>query len=293
MSASASAPACFPRQSIGFFQPAVLSFNNSISSSFLHSNFDPSLLCSSTSLAPQLADSAFSTSDPFASFFSDTYLVQDQFHLSTAFSDASGVTPTVSTGYPLDGPSQAFLSTEDFDFGSISEQLLIPSSIDHSPAYTPPSEGSELQSMQACEQYLLSLPSTSNTGDSGSETSQPHTASAVHSVNSTNGSPIMLALDLSTAPAQDAMRSPASSSSSTTQSRSSRKRQRADDVKRSEEEIADEKRQRNTMAARRFRKRKEDRVSNLEKQLADALRERDELKLQVARLEGQNMMLRK
>ncbi|EZF73055.1 hypothetical protein H105_04958 [Trichophyton soudanense CBS 452.61] len=86
--------------------------------------------------------------------------------------------------------------------------------------------------------------------------------------------------------------SPESSSSSTTKSSSNHKRSRADDDNRSPEEIANEKRHRNTMAARRFRKRKEDRICSLEKQLADALRERDELKLQVARLEGQNMMLR-
>ncbi|KAK2736285.1 hypothetical protein FQN57_000815 [Myotisia sp. PD_48] len=54
-----------------------------------------------------------------------------------------------------------------------------------------------------------------------------------------------------------------------------------------------EKRQRNTMAARRFRKKKEDRIRNLELQLSQTIKERDDLKLKVARLEGQNVMLRR
>ncbi|KAF3492164.1 uncharacterized protein GIQ15_01681 [Arthroderma uncinatum] len=261
-------------------------------SSFLHLNPGPLLPYSPTPLGPQLVDSTFFPApDPFASFLSDTYLTQDQYPLSTTFSDTPGVTPTVSVGDSFDDPLQAFLSTEGFDFSNIAEQLLVPSSIDNSPTYTPTSEDSSLHSMKACEQYLLDIPLTSNADDSRSETDQPSTAGSVRSANSGHSSPT--GLDLAAAPIPPVIRSPASSSNSTAESSSSRKRQRVDVEKRSEEEIANEKRQRNTMAARRFRKRKEDRISSLEQQLAEALRERDELKLQVARLEGQNMMLRK
>lgn len=61
----------------------------------------------------------------------------------------------------------------------------------------------------------------------------------------------------------------------------------------SEEERAVEKRRRNTMAARRFRKRKQDHVSDLESQLAKVAKERDDLRLQVAKWEGEAMALRK
>lgn len=61
----------------------------------------------------------------------------------------------------------------------------------------------------------------------------------------------------------------------------------------SEEERIVEKRRRNTMAARRFRKRKQDHVSDLESQLNTVTKERDDLKLQVAKWEGEVMALRK
>ncbi|QKX56846.1 uncharacterized protein TRUGW13939_03953 [Talaromyces rugulosus] len=64
-------------------------------------------------------------------------------------------------------------------------------------------------------------------------------------------------------------------------------------VEDSEEERAVEKRRRNTMAARRFRKRKLDHVSELESKLAKVTGERDELKLQIAKWEGEVMALRK
>ncbi|OKL63366.1 hypothetical protein UA08_01750 [Talaromyces atroroseus] len=61
----------------------------------------------------------------------------------------------------------------------------------------------------------------------------------------------------------------------------------------SEEERIVEKRRRNTMAARRFRKRKQDHVEDLESQLSTMTKERDDLKLQVAKWEGEVMALRK
>lgn len=64
-------------------------------------------------------------------------------------------------------------------------------------------------------------------------------------------------------------------------------------VEGSEEERQLEKRRRNTMAARRFRKRKQDHVSELADKLADVTRERDDLRLRLAKWEGEVMALRK
>ncbi|KAL4908827.1 hypothetical protein BDW74DRAFT_145384 [Aspergillus multicolor] len=52
------------------------------------------------------------------------------------------------------------------------------------------------------------------------------------------------------------------------------------------------KRQLNTMAARRYRQRKLDKVSQLEEELAAIKRERDELKMRVSKLEGETEVLR-
>jgi len=64
-------------------------------------------------------------------------------------------------------------------------------------------------------------------------------------------------------------------------------------VEDSEEERKLEKRRRNTMAARRFRQRKQDHVVDLQEKLADVTRERDELRLKLAKWEGEVMALRK
>lgn len=61
----------------------------------------------------------------------------------------------------------------------------------------------------------------------------------------------------------------------------------------SEEERVLEKRRRNTMAARRFRQRKQDHVSDLKSQLDKVSKERDDLRLKVAKWEGEVMALRK
>lgn len=61
----------------------------------------------------------------------------------------------------------------------------------------------------------------------------------------------------------------------------------------SEEERILEKRRRNTLAARRFRQRKQDHVADLERRLAAVTKERDELRLQIAKWEGEVMALRK
>ena len=60
----------------------------------------------------------------------------------------------------------------------------------------------------------------------------------------------------------------------------------------SAEEAAAEKRRRNTLAARRFRQKQHDRVAQLEKALAEVTKERDGLKMQVARWEGETVALR-
>lgn len=52
------------------------------------------------------------------------------------------------------------------------------------------------------------------------------------------------------------------------------------------------KRQLNTLAARRYRQRKLDRVNELEAELAAVKRERDELRMRVSKLEGETEALR-
>ncbi|KAK4552521.1 hypothetical protein LTR86_010365 [Recurvomyces mirabilis] len=52
------------------------------------------------------------------------------------------------------------------------------------------------------------------------------------------------------------------------------------------------KRQRNTEAARRYRQKKADRVSELEEALAEMTRERDELRLRLAKADGEVSVLR-
>ncbi|KAL1881702.1 hypothetical protein Plec18167_003301 [Paecilomyces lecythidis] len=61
----------------------------------------------------------------------------------------------------------------------------------------------------------------------------------------------------------------------------------------SEEDKIVEKRRRNTLAARRFRQKQQDRVTNLEAELAKVAKERDELKVLVARYQGETEALRK
>ena len=53
-----------------------------------------------------------------------------------------------------------------------------------------------------------------------------------------------------------------------------------------------EKRRLNTLAARRCRQRRVDRMKSLEDELASVRRERDELKLRVSKLEGETDALR-
>lgn len=57
-------------------------------------------------------------------------------------------------------------------------------------------------------------------------------------------------------------------------------------------DAAAEKRRRNTLAARRFRQKQHDRVAELEQALENMTKERDALKMQVARWEGEAVALR-
>ncbi|KAI1934142.1 hypothetical protein LOZ65_000055 [Ophidiomyces ophidiicola] len=57
-------------------------------------------------------------------------------------------------------------------------------------------------------------------------------------------------------------------------------------------DAAAEKRRRNTLAARRFRQRQQDRIAQLERALEQVAQERDELKMQVAKWEGEATALR-
>ncbi|EER29218.1 hypothetical protein D8B26_000504 [Coccidioides posadasii str. Silveira] len=90
-----------------------------------------------------------------------------------------------------------------------------------------------------------------------------------------------------------------SSTSSTTQSppdcvsrtsSSRRKKPRLDSS--DPADAAADRRRRNTLAARRFRQRQHDRISQLEQALEQVAKERDELKVQVAKWEGEATALR-
>ncbi|RAH76242.1 hypothetical protein BO86DRAFT_326236 [Aspergillus japonicus CBS 114.51] len=59
------------------------------------------------------------------------------------------------------------------------------------------------------------------------------------------------------------------------------------------EERIQEKRRRNKMASRRLRQRHVEHVSDLESRLGQVTRERDDLRLQVAKWEAEVMVLRK
>jgi hypothetical protein len=97
-----------------------------------------------------------------------------------------------------------------------------------------------------------------------------------------------------------AKQTPSSSTVSTKISSKTNKRSRPDpspvdssnSAQDSEEERM-EKRRRNTMAARRFRQRKQDHVADLKERLDNVTKERDDLRLQVAKWEGEVMALRK
>ncbi|OAA73710.1 Basic leucine zipper [Cordyceps fumosorosea ARSEF 2679] len=89
------------------------------------------------------------------------------------------------------------------------------------------------------------------------------------------------------------------SPSSTGSSSASRKRGRlpsppvaAEDLDEEEEEEAVIKRRRNTMAARKYRQKRLDRISDLERSLGDMTDQRDELKLRLARKEAEVDALR-
>ncbi|EZG16037.1 hypothetical protein H107_05070, partial [Trichophyton rubrum CBS 202.88] len=275
---------CAPLPSQSSFSHPSSSSSTSICSHF--SPFPPT----SSSLAPLIAGSSspFPSPDHFAAFFPDhtTYLAQDQYPLSTGQDFLN-----LSQSWELyDDPLQALLSTEEFDLSNSQSQILTPP-IDHSPIQSPGSKDGSLHSMKDSDPCLLDIPLASNPEDSIPDAAIVPTTTTTTTIRNSARTPSIRPEFWSNTVPEIGL-SPESSSSSTTKSSSNHKRSRADDDNRSPEEIANEKRHRNTMAARRFRKRKEDRICSLEKQLADALRERDELKLQVARLEGQNMMLR-
>jgi hypothetical protein len=60
----------------------------------------------------------------------------------------------------------------------------------------------------------------------------------------------------------------------------------------SKDDILAEKRRRNTLASRRFRQKQQDRIAELEQALHRVSKERDDLKMQVARWEGETVALR-
>jgi len=86
---------------------------------------------------------------------------------------------------------------------------------------------------------------------------------------------------------------PSSTSPSSTHSHSSQSNPQKRSAPASDEDNdASQKRQRNTMAARRYRQRRLDRMAELEKKLADMTEERDDLRVKLARREAEVGALR-
>ncbi|EKG17159.1 hypothetical protein MPH_05613 [Macrophomina phaseolina MS6] len=83
------------------------------------------------------------------------------------------------------------------------------------------------------------------------------------------------------------------SSSSSSSSSSGTKRKRSADETPSVDETLADKRRRNNLAAAKYRQKKVDRISELEKEVEDVSKERDELKLQLARRDAELEVLRR
>ncbi|KAK2811261.1 hypothetical protein FQN50_002358 [Emmonsiellopsis sp. PD_5] len=126
-------------------------------------------------------------------------------------------------------------------------------------AYAPPTQQNSIPTTQGSTRALQPKPITITT-----------TASSPTSSNHTNHS------------------TPSSSGASQSQPHPQPTTQAAS----AETDRAADKRRRNTLAARRFRQKQQDRVAQLEKALESVSRERDALKMQVARWEGEAVALR-
>ncbi|OJD10691.1 hypothetical protein ACJ73_09720, partial [Blastomyces percursus] len=107
-----------------------------------------------------------------------------------------------------------------------------------------------------------------------------------HQIQPKPSSPQPPTLITSTSPAPSSTNTQHSTPSSTQAPRSPAVTKAA-----SADRVAD-KRQRNTLAARRFRQKQQDRVAELERALESVCKERDELKMQAARWEGEVVALR-
>ncbi|KAK2805753.1 hypothetical protein FQN51_009256 [Onygenales sp. PD_10] len=133
-------------------------------------------------------------------------------------------------------------------------------------AYAPPPQQNNIPTTQSSTRALQPKPisTTTTTTTASSPTSSNHTN---HSSPSSSGG----------------ASHPHPQPKSTTQ---------ASSTPAAETDRAADKRRRNTLAARRFRQKQQDRVAQLEKALESVSRERDALKMQVARWEGEAVALR-
>ncbi|KFH45641.1 hypothetical protein ACRE_035260 [Hapsidospora chrysogenum ATCC 11550] len=111
----------------------------------------------------------------------------------------------------------------------------------------------------------------------------PSTTTATNTNTNTTSTPAIIAPSSTTSPSASSERSPSSPTSSST----STKRPSTDDNRAGDQDDASVKRQRNTMAARRYRQRRLDRLADLERQLAEVTSERDDLRVKLARREAE------
>ncbi|KAK2731584.1 hypothetical protein FQN55_004565 [Onygenales sp. PD_40] len=135
-------------------------------------------------------------------------------------------------------------------------------------AYAPPPQQNNIPTTQSSTRALQPKPISTTT------TTTTTTASSPTSSNHTNHS------------------SPSSSGGASHPHPQPKSTTQASSTPAAETDRAADKRRRNTLAARRFRQKQQDRVAQLEKALESVSRERDALKMQVARWEGEAVALR-
>jgi hypothetical protein len=179
----------------------------------------------------------------------------------------------------------SFLSSDDFLQG-LEEHSSLPAPQDN--VYNTTRRPS-----RETENPLMTAPELSTQAPPVSNLNQSHPSILRHDNTPVSCSSLPAASLPAPSPSASTQSSSIASRKPTNSDPSSLKRPLADSQSPIEDEAVIEKRQRNTIAARKARRKKDDRIVTLETELAAVTRERDEMKLLVARLEGENAALKK
>lgn len=286
MSRTGSSSSTSTQQQLPNSQLASSGQDQTIDPLFDFETFLPSSNCSTVSPSPSLACPGYSTQH------SDSPDSQVLFDFASFDWDSLSRDPLIA-----DNPSQTttplFENSVSFDLdptfqqlGEMSDTLLLPPST------------AALEDSSWVQQSTKAYTTTTVVSPSTNALDKPSAAAAPPPSNRHGYPPIAAKPSSVTLPSSSGH----SSSVPVTASTDTKKRTRLesnsapsgnDSALDSEEERILERRRRNTLAARRFRQRKQDRVLDLERRLAEVTKERDELKLQVAKWEGEVMALRK